>query len=179
MDDYTGIDRVEKNIRTMTPSEVAKKYLGRTEKPGNAGFNDADFEIKMKQVGFVKGHAWCAYFAELVFKEAYPDKFRELDKLFSGSTIQTFRNFRDASYLIEHDPQPNTLVIWQSIKYGKPQPTGHAGIVVNVKSTWEFESIEGNTSDAKSREGYIVAKHERKIFADVTNGLKVLGFIHL
>lgn len=163
----------------MSPSEIALKYLGQTEKPANSGFSDQDFEVKMKQVGFVKGHAWCAYFAELVFKEAFPEKFRELDKLFSGSTIQTFRNFRDAAYLIGYAPQPNTLVIWQSMKDGQPQPTGHAGIVVRVKSTWEFDSVEGNTSDAKSREGYIVAKHERKIYADVQDGLKVLGFIQI
>jgi len=163
----------------MRPSEVALKYLGETEKPGNSGFNDADFEKKMKEVGFVKGHAWCSYFAELVFKEAYPERFDELDKLFSGSTVQTFRNFRDAAYPIGYVPQPNTLVIWQSMKDGKPQITGHAGIVVSVKSTWEFESVEGNTSDGKSREGYIVARHERKVLADVKNGLKILGFVQI
>lgn len=163
----------------MRPSEIAAKYIGETEKPGNMGFNDAAFEVKMKEVGFQKGHAWCAYFTELVFKEAYPEKFSELDELFSGSTIKTFKNFRDAAYAIGNLPQKDALVIWQSQRNGKPQSTGHAGIVVNVKSNWEFESIEGNTSDAKSREGYIVAKHDRKVFAEVKNGLKILGFIHI
>lgn len=161
----------------MRPSEIALKYLGQTEKPGNAGFNDPDFEQRMKEVGFVKGHAWCAYFQELVFKEAYPEKFDELDKLFSGSTVQTFRNFQDAGYIIGNVPQIDTLVIWQMQKDGKPQWTGHAGIVSKVISSWEFESVEGNTSDAKSREGYIVAVHSRKVLAEVKNGLKVLGFI--
>lgn len=163
----------------MTPREVASQYLGETEKPGNTGFNDSDFERKMVSVGFQMGHAWCSYFAELVFKESYPEKFHELGNLFSGSTIQTFRNFRDAGYAIGNVPRVNDLVIWQSMKDGKPQATGHTGIVSEVISTWEFKSIEGNTSNGKSREGFIVAEHERKVLATVVTGLKVLGFIFI
>lgn len=161
----------------MTPSEVARRYLGQTEKPGNMGFLDEAFEYKMKQVGFVKGHAWCSYFAELVFEEAFPERFDELEKLFSGSTIQTFKNFRDGAYPIGNVPVLDHLVIWQRYVNGQPTPTGHAGVVSEVMSTWEFKSIEGNTNDAKGREGYIVAEHSRKVLADVKNGLKVMGFI--
>ena len=163
----------------MRPSEIAEKYLGQTEKPGNMGFTDADFERKMNEVGFQKTHAWCAYFAELVFKEAYPEKFTELDKLFSASAVQTFRNFYNAAYLVGYAPQKDTLVIWQKQVEGKPHWSGHAGIVTDVKSTWEFTTIEGNTNDGGGREGYIVAKHERKLYAEVKNGLKVLGFIQI
>jgi len=163
----------------MTPSEVALKYIGQTEKPGNMGFVDEEFERRMFDVGFVKSHAWCAYFQELVFKEAYPEKFKELDRLFSGSTIQTFRNFRDAGYLIGYAPQKNTLVIWQSYKDGKALATGHAGLVVNVKSSWEFDSAEGNTNSEGGREGFEVAVMPRKVLAKVTNGLKILGFIQI
>lgn len=163
----------------MRPSEVALQYIGQTEKPKNSGFTDQDFERKMRQVGFQMGHAWCSYFCELVFKEAFPEKFFELDKLFSGSTVDTFDNFKDAAYPIGYAPQINTLVIWQSMKDGKPLRTGHAGIVVSVKDTWQFESVEGNTTGGGSREGWIVAKHERKVLADVQNGLKILGFIEI
>lgn len=163
----------------MTPAEVALKYIGQTEVPGNMGFNDATFQAKMVSVGFQKTHAWCSYFAELVFKEAYPEKSAEFTERFSGSTVLTFNNFKLAGYLIGHVPYPNNLVIWRSYKNGKALPTGHAGIVIDVKSTWEFMSVEGNTSDEKSREGYIVARHERKVLKDVTNGLKILGFIQI
>jgi hypothetical protein len=163
----------------MTPSEVARKYIGQTEKPGNAGFNDADFERRMKEVGWEKGFAWCSFAAELVFKEAYPEKFDELDKLFSGSAVQTFKNFRDAAYPIGYVPVVDWLVIWQMQKDGKPQWSGHIGIVSQVKSTWEFKSIDGNTNSQGGREGFEYAEMDRKIFADVPNGLKVLGFIHI
>lgn len=163
----------------LRPHQIAEKYIGITEKPGNMGFNDADFERRMQDVGFQKGHAWCCYWAELVFKEAYPEKFSRIDELFSGSTVQTFRNFRDAAYIIGNIPQLDTLVIWQSHKNGKPQPTGHAAIVSKVISTWEFESIEGNTNASGGREGFEVARKSRKVLADVKTGLKVLGFIHI
>lgn len=163
----------------MTPFEVAKKYIGQTEKPANSGFNDAVFEQKMKQVGFVKSHAWCCYFAELVFKEAFPEKFAALDKLFSASTIQTFENFKNAEYKISALPVENTLVIFQTMRNGKPEWTGHAAICGPVTDGWKFESIEGNTSGSGSREGIMVAKRIRKTIKDVDNGLKVLGFIHI
>jgi hypothetical protein len=163
----------------MTPSEIALTYLGQTEKPKNSGFNDETFEAEMREEGFQTGWAWCSVFARVVFVNAYPERAEELRKLFSPSTIQTFRNFRDAAYPISQVPRLDHLVIWQTMKEGKPQANGHAGIVSEVMSTWEFKSIEGNTSDAKSREGYIVAEHYRKVLASVANGLKVMGFIHI
>lgn len=164
----------------MKPQDVAFSYLGRTEKPKNAGFNDAEFEKKMKAVGFQPGHAWCCYFQELVFKEAYPEKFKELDKLFSASCVQTYHNFKNAAYLISELPREGYLVLWQMMKDGKPQMTGHAGIVYKLNSSWEFESIEGNSNDDGGREGYEVAlQPNRKVLADVKNGLKVLGFIQI
>lgn len=163
----------------MTPQEVAIKYIGETEKPGNMGFNDAKFEKKMEAVGFEKTHAWCAYFTELVFKEAFPEKFTDLDKLFSGSTIQTFRNFRMASYPISAVPKVGNLVIWQTMKDGKAQATGHAGVVVEVVDHNTFYSVEGNTNDRGGREGYIVAKKLRNVIKGVHNGLKILGFVRV
>lgn len=163
----------------MTPSEVASQYIGQTEKPKNSGFNDVDFERKMRLVGFQTGHAWCQYFCELVYKEAFPERFDEFDILFSGSTIQTFRNFQNAAYPIGYVPQVNSMVIWQMMKEGKPQMTGHAGIVSHVIDTWQFKSIEGNTNSTGGREGFEVAEKDRKVLADVRNGLKVLGFIQL
>lgn len=163
----------------MNAFEVASKYIGQTEKPGNMGFNDAEFESKMKAVGFQHTHAWCAYFTELVFKETFPQKANELDKLFSASAVQTYRNFEKAGYIVGHVPREGYLCIWQTMKNGVPQATGHAGIVGKVKQDWIFESIEGNTNDGGGREGYIVARRTRKHIADVKDGLKVLGFVQI
>lgn len=163
----------------MKVEEVAEKYIGQKEKPGNMGFLDEWFEKRMKAVGFKPAQAWCAYFAELCFREAMPERSAELDKLFSASTIQTFRNFRDAGHLISNVPVSGSLVIWQTMKEGKPQTTGHAGIVVAVANPLTFTTVEGNTSGEGVREGWIVAKRERKVIPNVKDGLKILGFIHV
>jgi hypothetical protein len=164
----------------MTPYQIAKKYIGKTEKPGNMGFNDAEFEKKMVAVGFQKTHAWCCYFAELVFKEAFPEKSAVLDKLFSASCVKTFQNFEEAGYVIHKLPKENTLCIMQMFVNGVGQSTGHATVCGPVKpDKWRFDSVEGNTNDIGGREGYIVAERIRKTIKDVDNGLKVIGFIEI
>jgi hypothetical protein len=45
--------------------QIAEKYLGITEKPGNSGWYDEAFEAKMIARGWLRVEAWCAYFAEL------------------------------------------------------------------------------------------------------------------
>lgn len=164
----------------MTPVEVALKYVGQKELAGNVFSKVSDFGKKMHEVGQRDGESWCSYFCELVFKEAYPQRFAELDKLFSSSAVQTFKNFtKGGGYLQNNVPAVGNLVIWQMQKEGKPQWQGHAGIVYKVKSTWEFTSIEGNTNSEGGREGNTVAIKERKVLAHVPNGLKILGFIQI
>lgn len=162
----------------MSVVEIAKSYIGKTEKPNNAGFNDRIFEQKMEDVGFQKGHAWCCYFAELCFKEANQGRWFGLEGLFSASTVQTFKNFKDAGYDISDKPLKGALVIWQNQKNGKPQWSGHAGIVVEVIDDTTFKSVEGNTDNGGGREGFIVALKTRKV-KKVKNGLQVLGFIKI
>jgi hypothetical protein len=163
--------------------EVAMKYVGQKELPNNVFDPETDFGKKMKAVGHQDGNAWCALFCELVFKEAYPEKFKDLDRLFSASAVQTFTNFthkeKGAGFMQNGLPKEGNLVIWQTQKDGKPQWTGHAGIVKEVKSDWEFTSIEGNTNDLGGREGVTVAIKERKVLKDVWNGLRILGFIQI
>lgn len=163
--------------------EVALQYVGQKELPGNMFDPNSDFGKKMKAVGHQDGNAWCSLFTELVFKEAYPEKFAEFDKMFSASAVQTYKNFthkeKGHGYMEHALPKEGCLVIWQLIKDGQPQWQGHAGIVHSLKSTWEFTSIEGNTNEQGSREGVTVALKERKVLKDVWNGLKVLGFIQL
>lgn len=162
----------------MTVQEIAKKYIGKTEKPGNMGFNDVEFEKKMKAVGFQPTHAWCCYFAELCFKEAFPEKAAALDKLFSASTVQTFNNFKKAGYKISATPVPGALMIWQSYSKGKALITGHAGICIQGGGN-SCRTVEGNTNDGGGREGYIVAEKTRIVNTTATEGLRLLGFIKI
>lgn len=167
-------------------TEIALKYVGQKELPNNVFDPNSDFGKKLHAVGQRDGDAWCALFCEMVFKEAYPEKFKELDKLFSASAVQTYKNFthkeKGLGYMNHALPKEGCLVIWQMYKEGVAQWQGHAGIVISVEAQpnhWIFKSVEGNTNDAGGREGVTVAIKERKVLAKVWNGLKVMGFIQI
>ncbi len=160
--------------------EVALKYVGEKELTGNVFTDASDFGKKLHGAGQKDGDPWCALFVEMVFKEAFPARFAEFDKLFSASAVQTYKNFQKATgYMFNNLPKEGNIVIWQKQIEGKPQWQGHAGIVYELRSTWEFTSIEGNTNEAGGREGTSVQIKERKVLANVWNGLKVLGFIQV
>lgn len=153
---------------------VSRKYIGQTEKPGNSGFTDAEFEKRMKACGWAKGQAWCAYFCELVCREAYQGKDEELKLLFSPSAVITYENFKNAGR-VSDTPTPGSLAVW---RYGKTWQ-GHIGVVTEILSENFFKTIEGNTNAIGGREGYIVAEKTRKLKQPYSaKGLNLIGFIN-
>lgn len=175
---------MEKTINSEIIS-TALKYLGEEEILGNLGFKDSEFEVKMKSCGWKEKDAWCAYFAELIWKEAYQHwdatLFTRLDKLFTGSAVNTFKNFQKTKdFIATTKPVVGSLAVWQKYTDGKAHWTGHIGIVesFDIKNR-ELTTIDGNTNDKGSREGYIVARQLRPLdFTLKQNGLNLLGFIH-
>ncbi|WP_394991518.1 CHAP domain-containing protein [Emticicia sp.] len=152
---------------------VATKYIGETEKPKNSGFTKPEFEKRMVAVGWGRAMAWCAFFVELVCREAMPEQDAELAKLFSGSALTTYNNFEKIGKTSQ-TPKIGDLVVW---RYGKTWQ-GHIGIVTEVYGTDMITTIEGNTNDMGGREGYIVAKKMRKLNQRfLEKGLNIEGFI--
>lgn len=160
----------------MTQIEVAKKYVGMKESSGNKFEENSILGQVLHKAGQKDGEAWCAYFAEAVFCEAYPDKNPVLRKLFSASAVQTYKNFVEAGFRHGTIPAAGDLVIWQKYKDGKETWQGHAGIVTMVNSDGSFYSVEGNTNSGGSREGDSVQEKLRKQIK-TDNGLNVLGFV--
>lgn len=161
--------------------EVAESFIGMQEIPGNMGFKDERFEELMEDTGWQKGQAWCAYLVELVWKIAYndnPEIIELLDKLFAAGAVKTFHNFKsNGSFVVDKNPKPGAIVIWQTWKNNEPYWTGHAGIVYDMQNSNAFTSIEGNTNSSGGREGIEVAMKTRRINFDARNGLVLKGFI--
>ena len=158
---------------------VAKSYVNQEEIVPNKGFKDKFFELKMKAVGWLTGQPWCAYFTELVWKEAFEksalsEYIPVLNKLFSGSVVAGFRNFKTlpADFLVSSEPSVGALVFWQSVKN---PANGHTGIVVGVNADGTVETIEGNTNAKGSREGFIVTNKKRA--KNGYSGVKLLGYV--
>lgn len=161
----------------MKVIEEARKYVGMKEKPQNSGFYNPTLQAIMTKAGQKSGEAWCAYFAEAMFCEAYPENESKFRKLFNAGAVQTYKNFVAAGYKPLLKPRPGDLVIWQKYTNGMAGWQGHAGIVSEVINDVEFKSIEGNTkSNVGTREGDSVQEKTRKLVI-VNSGLNVLGFI--
>lgn len=160
-----------------TVLEIAKSYIGQKEIKGNKGFEDAEFENRMKAVGFKSGYAWCSLFAELVYISAFVDKRKELTALFSAGAVKTMKNFnRSKNWTLTEKAIPGALVCFQTFRNGKPHWTGHIGIVEKANKD-NFISIEGNTNGSGGREGIEVARKTRKYNFNNKNGLVLMGFI--
>lgn len=168
---------------------IAKSFDGIKEVGNNEGWEDRfykefnrSFLELMKTVGWKETHAWCAYFAELVWKLGYAQldsrMVLKLDKLFSASAVMTWNNFKKSDFECSHIPKPGAIVIWQSYKAGKQTSSGHAGVVIEVDGN-AFISMEGNTNAAGSREGNQVAEKGHLLtVSKKENGLNLLGFIY-
>lgn len=162
--------------------QIARDYLGQDEKPGNSGWYDESFEAKMVARGWSEQEAWCAYFAELVWHEAYAGYRhiqKDIDRIFSGSAVQTFRNFqREIDWSVTQDFHPGCIVAFQRYREGQPHWSGHLAIGVEVVND-VLSSIDGNSNPTGGREGYTVARVKRVVnFKPVENGLVMLGFVH-
>jgi hypothetical protein len=168
--------------------ELCYYYEGQEEIKGNAGFKDDIFQQKIEAVGWNTGQAWCSYFAELIWKEAYghfdSTVINKLDKLFSANAVKTFENFKnskDFKTATNQNLEPGDLVIWSYYKNNEPKKVdiwtlGHIGIVTQVAQLF-FLSMEGNTNSQGGREGIEVAEKKRSYSFYKENGLRLLGFV--
>lgn len=162
----------------MNIADIARKDIGKKEKPGNTGFQDKELEARMKSVGWQVGWAWCAGIQEAWAWEAFPEKKEAIKGLFVPSAVNTFRNLTRAGYVSSMIPTVGAFVYWQRIQDGNALWQGHAGVVSKVVSDTEFYSIEGNTNSAGSREGDSVQEKHRFV-KKVDDGLQVIGFVIL
>lgn len=163
----------------MKPSEVILKYIG--QKEGKNNFFDETTELgqRLTDAGHLDGEAWCDLLQEVIHKEAYPERFQEIEKLFTKSAVATFSNMKEEAFPILKYPQVDAIVFWQKYIDGKAQWQGHEGLVTKVNADGTFESVEGNTNEAGSREGTTVMVKPHRMNWDTMTGLRLIGFIRI
>ncbi|MDM1033820.1 CHAP domain-containing protein [Myroides odoratimimus] len=108
----------------------------------------------LNSVGLGEGYAWCMAFVYWCVQEVCNDYKLSNPLLKTGGVLNQWNS---RANLHVSTPQPGDIFI---MDFGKGQ--GHTGIVIEVQGD-SIVSIEGNTNDEASREGYIVAKKKRKI----------------
>lgn len=174
LEKYSGFSAATRGVHI---AKMARDCVNDPMVANVPGFNDKIFEKKMVDVGWIRSQAWCSYFAELIWREAYKqDLFvlKMLDKCFSGSATETYKRF-DTSIGFETSPVPmaGAIAVW---RYGNGW-TGHAGIVEKILSESAFASIEGQSANGLIEELKLVIKKRKTNAVYQPTGLNLVGFI--
>lgn len=167
---------------------IAKKSLGIMEIGDNMGWDDPEFESKLRAVGWTPGSQWCVYFVKATWADAYPklktqtiNGKKVLDYI-TGNSQTTYSNFLALQkttklFLVSSLPKPGDIVVWQYYDdSGKATTKGHVGIVRSVKGD-NFNTIEGNTSELGKTEETVAKKSHSLGEYSRTKGLRLKGFI--
>ncbi len=130
--------------------KVATTQLGVEETPegSNAG---TDVEKYLKSVGLSKGYSWCMAFVFWCVNQK--SETNPLKK--TGGVMDQWNS---SPLLRQKTPQAGDIFI---MDFGKGK--GHTGFVEKVISAKKIQTIEGNTNDDGSREGYEVCRRTRTI----------------
>jgi hypothetical protein len=132
--------------------EKAVSQIGVQEIPKNSNAGPA-VEKYLKSVGLGKGYAWCMAFMYWCAKEAATE-LNVVNPL--KKTAGVLAMWNASPHLRVQNPVPGDIMI---LDYGKG--LGHTGIVEKVVGS-NIHTIEGNTNDEGSREGFEVCRRIRK-----------------
>lgn len=133
--------------------QIALSQLGVSEHPKGSNWG---LEVKsyLNSVGITTPAPWCMAFVYWCVDKACKELDRANPLYQTGGVLLQYARRKELSVLV---PQPGDIFI-MSFRYGK----GHTGFVERVEGV-NFYSIEGNSNDDGSREGYEVCKHKRPI----------------
>lgn len=133
---------------------IAQSQIGIQEVPKNSNAGPA-VENYLKSVGLGKGYAWCMAFVYWSVKMAAIELNVENPLAKTAGVLDMFNKMEE---LRVSEPQAGDFFI---MDFGKG--AGHTGFVEKILSNGLLQTIEGNTNDEGSREGYEVARrYDRK-----------------
>lgn len=141
-------------ILSQRALEIAITQLGVEEQPrGSNRGPEVDQYIKSIGLNPVGKYSWCMAFVYWCFAQAAEKMGVKNSMLKTGGVLEQWRRRKDVYRVTT--PQPGDVFI---MDYGKG--LGHTGIVEKVELDIVY-TIEGNTNDEGSREGYEVCRRKR------------------
>lgn len=147
-------------------AEVAKRYLGVEEQPrgSNRGPHIDDF---LKFVGLPPGNPWCTAFVSYCVHKAASEIGATINFPRTGWTPALLTWARKQNRLITRNeieagvkPHPGWVAL---IYYPNLHRVAHSGVVERNLPLGLVATIEGNTNNDGSREGYKVCRRIRRI----------------
>lgn len=109
-------------------------------------------DIYLRAAGVDPGNPWCAAFVTYLLQRVGQEQFPK----HPAAVIEWSRWAEKSGHLVTEPKRGDLFFLLNS------NGTGHIGIVLENKGT-RIRTIEGNSNDDGSREGYAVVRHERPI----------------
>lgn len=131
----------------MKPLDVAITQLGVEEKPRGSNWGEP-VATYLKSVGITFAASWCMAFVYWCHRQAGIDKMAR-----TGGVLKQWQLSKKLFSV--SSPQPGDVFIMDL-----GEGLGHTGIVERVEGNI-LHTIEGNTNDSGSREGYEVCRKTR------------------
>lgn len=147
----------------MKPLDIAISQIGVEENPRGSNWG-VDIQKYLLSVGINFPASWCMAFVYWCVREACKTTNTTVKLYRSGGVLKTWVNTQE-SMKVKVPMQGDIFIM----DFGKG--LGHTGFVEGVDGD-SIHTIEGNTNDTGSREGYEVCRRTRKISA-------MKGFIRL
>lgn len=135
--------------------QVAISQIGQEEKPkgSNWGHPIQDYLLS---VGINFPASWCAAFLYWCFDHAAGQLGQPNPVYKAGGVLAHWTNRAPKRIAATEEPEAGDIFI---MDLGKG--LGHTGIVESIAADGTLHTIEGNTNDTGSREGYEVARKKR------------------
>lgn len=145
--------------------QKAKTQNGVQEVPKNSNAG-ASVEKYLKSVGLGKGYAWCMAFVYWCVKEASLE-LGVANPLTKTAGVLAMYN-AEPDLRVKDCPQAGDIFI---MDFGKGQ--GHTGFIIAVLPNNRLHTIEGNTNDEGSREGYEVCERRDRRISEMKGFLRL------
>lgn len=133
--------------------EIALTQEGVSEEPKGSNWG-AKVKEYLAAAGLKASAPWCMSFVVWCFEQSAKEKGIKSPLAKTGGVLNQW-NLKKEKLGIKANPQPGDIFIMR-FAHG----TGHTGIVISSDANF-ITSIEGNTNDDGSREGYEVAIRKR------------------
>lgn len=157
------------NLLEINITSVANAFIGIKSIKNNTSFSSEEFTKKMKKVGWRPNYDWCAFFAKLVWKDAYiktaPSNLKDiLSKInrVSGNSNENWRIAKQMGLKVTKDPKIGSIAVFTNAKDGSLLSSGHTSIVVDYDSEGIY-TIDGNTTSQEAVAGsmFVESKYRR------------------
>ncbi|MCD0470478.1 CHAP domain-containing protein [Flavobacterium sp. JAS] len=133
--------------------EIATAQIGVEEIPKHSN-SGPEVEIYLKSVGLTRGYSWCMAFIYWCAQNASAQTNLKNPLKKTGGVLDQYNS---RPLLVQTVPKVGDIFI---LDLGKG--LGHTGIVEKIANNIIY-TIEGNTNDTGSREGYKVCRRTREI----------------